>query len=124
MSTGRTLAVRMSVVVCVLLLPAAALAADVTGKITDRSGGVLPRAAVTALNIVTGETRSGTADEQGRYRIANVAPGTYVVTVMSAGFSSAVRTVIVPAAETPLAVDFTLDVGLQREDVTVTAARG
>ena len=67
MRTWRTAAVRMSLVVCVLLLPAAALASEVTGRVTDRSGGVLPRAAVTALNIVTGETHSSSADDEGRF---------------------------------------------------------
>ena len=49
--------VRLSVFLCllVLLVPAAALAADLTGRITDRSGGALPKAVVTALNIATSE---------------------------------------------------------------------
>jgi outer membrane receptor protein involved in Fe transport len=125
MSKPRTVPVRLFVVVCLLafLFPAAALAADLTGRITDRSGGVLPKAVVTALNIATGETKSATADDQGRFRIADLAPGTYLVTVGSAGFSDAARTLVVTTND-PMTADFTLDVGLQRSEVTVTAARG
>jgi outer membrane receptor protein involved in Fe transport len=107
-----------------ILLPVAAWAADLTGRVTDQSGGVLPRATVTALNTVTGDTRTSTADDQGRYRFAGLPAGTYVVTVLSAGFSSGVRTVVVQAADTATTADFTLALGLQRSDVTVTAARG
>ena len=96
-------------------------AADLTGRITDRSGGVLPQAVVTALNIATSEPKSGTADAEGRYRIADLAPGTYVVTAASRGFSDVARTVIVGATAS-VAADFTLEVGVQRSDVTVTAA--
>ena len=125
MNKPRPCLVRLSMFLCllVLLFPAAALAADLTGRITDRSGGVVARSVVTALNIATGETKSGTADAEGRYRIADLAPGTYVVTAASTGFSDAARTVIVGATDSASA-DFTLEVGAQRSDVTVTAARG
>ena len=126
MNKPRPMRVRLSVFRCllvVLLFPAAAMAADLTGRVTDRSGGVLTKSIVTALNIATGETKSGTSDAEGRYRIADLAPGTYVVTAASTGFSNAARTVIVGTTDS-VAADFTLDVGGQRSDVTVTAARG
>ena len=120
----RTVSVRQLVFVCVLLLgvPAAAMAGDLSGRITDRSGGVLPKATVRAVNIATSETRSASADAEGKYRIPELAPGTYLVTAASAGFSDASRTVVLTTDSAT--ADFTLDVGVQRSDVTVTAARG
>jgi hemoglobin/transferrin/lactoferrin receptor protein len=113
-----------SLVLLVLLLARPALAGDLTGQVMDRSGGVLPASTVTILNIANGETRSVTADDRGRYRFADVAAGTYVVTAVSSGFSEAVRTVVVPATSAPVSVDFTLDLGVLRSETTVTAARG
>ncbi len=125
MARPRTVPVRVFVVVCLLavLFPAAVLAADLTGRITDRSGGAVPKSTVTALNIATGETKSGSVDAEGRYRIASLAPGTYVITAASAGFSDVARTVVVGTTD-DVAADFTLDIGRQKSDVTVTAARG
>jgi outer membrane receptor protein involved in Fe transport len=108
----------------VVLCARPAAAAELTGQIVDRSGGVLPKAIVTVLNIADGDTRRAIADDRGRYRFADLAPGTYVVSAVSPGFSEAVRTVVVPAGPAPLVADFTLDIGVLRAETTVTAARG
>ena len=110
--------------VLLVLLAGPAVAGELAGTVTDRSGGVLPKSLVTVLNIANGEARSMTADDQGRYRFTELAAGTYVVTALSNGFSEAVRTVVVPDASAPIAVDFTLDLGVLRSETTVTAARG
>ncbi|HSG00201.1 MAG TPA: TonB-dependent receptor [Vicinamibacterales bacterium] len=112
-------------VVCLLLLLAVpAIAGDLEGRIADRSGGVLPNATVTVLNIANTETWTAAADEQGRYRVAGLAPGTYVVMAVATGFSGSVHTVVVPEDPAPVEVNFTLDLGVLRSETTVTAARG
>ncbi len=113
-----------SLLCLMLLLARPAAAGDLTGRVADRSGGVLPGSMVTILNIANSETRSVTADDQGRYRFPDLAPGTYVVTAMLSGFSEGVRTVVVPASSAAVSVDFTLDLGVLRSETTVTAARG
>ncbi len=108
----------------VFLLPSPGLAGDLAGRVTDRSGGVLPGAVVKLLNIVNNEEITTTADVEGRYVFADLAGGTYVVSVVSEGFSEAVRSLVMPVGSEKLAVDFTLDLGTLRSEVTVTAARG
>ena len=114
----------LSAVLLVLCLPLPALAGDLAGRVTDRSGGVLPGATVRLLNIVNNDETAATTDDQGRYRFADLAPGTYVLSAGSAGFSESVRSVVVPDVSAPIVVDFTLDLGTLRSEMTVTAARG
>jgi len=111
--------------VCLIfLVHVPAWAGDLEGRVADRSGGVLPNAVVTVLNIANSETQSITADAQGRYRFEGLAAGTYVVTAIANGFSEGVHTVVVPGTNAPVAVNFTLDLGALRTETTVTAARG
>ena len=42
-----------------------ATASELQGRVSDRTGGVLPGATITLLNIATGETTSTTADTNG-----------------------------------------------------------
>ncbi|HUF48785.1 MAG TPA: TonB-dependent receptor [Vicinamibacterales bacterium] len=108
----------------VLCVPAWALAGDLAGRVTDRSGGVLPGAVIRLLNIATlGEARA-VADAEGRYRFPDLAPGAYVLSVGATGFSDASRSIVIDEGPAALVVDFTLDLGVLRSEVTVTAARG
>ncbi len=111
-------------VLLLVLLAWPAWAGDLTGRVADRSGGVLPGSTVTILNIADGKTRSVTADAEGRYRFDDLAPGTYVVTALLTGFSESARTVVVSSGSAMVSADFTLDLGVLRSETTVTAARG
>src|SRR3954454_11474529 len=66
---------------------AQAQTASVTGTITDASGGAVPGASITAKNLGTTTTRTGTSDAAGAYSIANVPVGRYDVTVEKEGFT-------------------------------------
>src|SRR5262245_27905981 len=78
---------------CLALLATSAGAQTATtgtieGTVTDPNGAVVPGAAVkvTSPNLMRAQT--ATSDGQGRYRIANLPPGTYTVTVESvSGFA-------------------------------------
>ncbi len=58
------------------------------GAITDPSGAVVPGATVTLTDTATNTSRSATTNSSGRYFFADVAPGTYSLTVAKAGFST------------------------------------
>jgi hemoglobin/transferrin/lactoferrin receptor protein len=120
----RSLAV-LSLVLFPLIADAqTARAADINGQVTDRSGGAVTSATVTLLAIANGESHSIATDDKGRYRFPEPTAGTYVVTAAAKGFSDSSRTVVIAAGAAPSSVDFTLDVGVQRSETTVTAARG
>ena len=63
-----------------------ATTADLGGTIVDQSSSVLPGATVTAHNIETNYARSAMTDEQGRFLIPALQPGTYSVRAELQGF--------------------------------------
>jgi hemoglobin/transferrin/lactoferrin receptor protein len=120
----RVLSSGVPVFVLTLLLASPVFAGDLAGRVADRTGGVLPGAAVRLLDLATSETSIAFADESGEFQFDAVEPGSYLVTVSFDGFSDASRTVVVEAGASTLRADFTLDLGSLRQEVTVAAARG
>jgi len=76
-----------------LLFPAAALAqAAITGLVKDASGGVLPGVTVeVASPVLIEKVRSVTTDATGQYRVVDLRPGSYSVTISVAGFKTVKR---------------------------------
>src|SRR5712664_4409134 len=111
--------------VCGVFFAAAAQAqfkASIQGTVLDSKGGVVAGAKVTVTNQNTGVVRETTASDQGFYRINELPPGSYTVTVEAAGFKKTVSKNIVVQAEEPRGFDVTLQVGAVTESVTVTAS--
>ena len=81
-----------SVSLLVLALSAVAFAQSTTtgsigGVVTNPAKEVVSGATVTAKNIGTSKEDTATTDDTGRFKVANLQPGVYSVTVSSAGFS-------------------------------------
>src|SRR5262245_65488282 len=66
---------------------------DVSGSITDGTGGVLPGATVTAVCTATNQSRNTTTDAQGTFTIPALPICLYRVTAEIAGFKTVVRDV-------------------------------
>ena len=93
------------------------------GRITDQNAAVLPGAEVHVKLIKTGLTRNTTSDAEGRYRLVQLEPGTYVIRVSFPGFASQEFTNVSTVSGQSLQFDATLipsDVVV--EPVVVTAA--
>jgi len=115
----------MLVLSCVTFFAAAAHAqfkASIQGTILDSKGGVVAGAKVTVTNQNTGVVRETTASDQGFYRINELPPGSYTVTVEASGFKQTISKDIVVEAEQPRGFDVTLQVGAVQESVTVSAS--
>jgi outer membrane receptor protein involved in Fe transport len=65
------------------------------GVVTNPNKEVVPNAAVTVLNKGTAREDAATTDDQGRFKVANLQPGTYTVTINGSGFSAYTQDVTV-----------------------------
>jgi hypothetical protein len=98
--------------------------ASIQGTVMDSQGTVVPGAKVTVTNQATGVTRDAVASDQGFYRINELPPGNYTVTVEATGFKQTVSKDIFVEAEQPRGFDVTLQVGNVQESITVSASAG
>ena len=106
----------------VMLMPAAAWAqATIAGEVRDTSGGVLPGVTVEAASpALIEKVRSGTTDNNGRYRIEDLRPGTYTVTFTLPGFTTTRREELMVGGTGVISVDTEMRVGGVQETITVT----
>lgn len=96
--------------------------ASLQGTVLDHQGGAVPGAKVTVTNQDTGASRETVASAEGFYRISELPPGKYTVTVESAGFKKVISKDVEVKAEEPRGFDVTLNVGAVTDQVTVTAS--
>ena len=95
----------------------------ISGQVTDGTGAVLPGSTVEATSpaLIEG-VRVVVTDNQGRYSITALRPGSYVVTFSLSGFSVLQREGIELTSGFTATVDAELNVGTLEETVTVTGA--
>src|SRR5215216_6249069 len=60
---------------------------SIGGVVSNPNKEVVPGAAVTVKNMGTNKEDTATNDDTGRFKVANLQPGNYSVTVNSTGFS-------------------------------------
>ena len=78
------------------------------GRVMDQNAAVLPGAEVVAKLVKTGQKRTTTSDAEGRYRLIQLEPGTYVIHVSYPGFASQEITGVVTVSGQSLQFDATL----------------
>lgn len=104
------------VVLCLVLASSVAYAqgvgasGNIQGTVTDQSGAVLPKATITVADTQTGLQRTAVTDVAGQFRVPNLAPATYDVSVRVPGFATAVRKGVVVSIGQTVISDFQLKV--------------
>ncbi|MGC2389899.1 MAG: carboxypeptidase-like regulatory domain-containing protein, partial [Candidatus Acidiferrum sp.] len=121
-----TLSLMLAFVVGVgtLMVPAAvAQTSDgtIVGTVTDSSGAAVPKAKVTATSKELGAERSTVTDSAGGYRIENLLPGTYTVSVEANGFTHFELAGIHVKGSLEVSANAQLQVGSMSSTVTVEA---
>src|SRR6267378_1745348 len=96
--------------------------AQLSGRVTDESGGVLPGVTVTATQTDTGFVRSDVTDGSGAYILSNLPTGPYRLEASLSGFRTYVQTGIVLQVAASPVVNVSLVVGSLEESVTVEGA--
>jgi len=94
----------------------------IKGVLTDASGAPLPGASVVAESPVLMGKMAAVTDENGDYRLVNLPPGTYTITVSLPGFKTVKQAgVLVQVGQTYL-VNLQTDASALNEEITVTGA--
>ena len=109
------------ILVSAVSLSAQVTTGDITGTVTDQSGGAVAGATVSAVCPDTNQTRAVTSGSSGEYRLSGMAICVYKVSVSLEGFKTAARDVTVTVAQLTKA-DFKLQVGQRNETIEVEAA--
>lgn len=93
----------------------------ISGTVYDANGAALPKATVTVKNIGTNAVQTTTSDASGYFRVTNLVPTSYEVTVTASGFATykAEKVIVEVGRTTELAPK--LNVGSTSEQVIVTA---
>src|SRR5947208_11819270 len=117
--------IRLVLLWCFLLLPAIlwaqAESGNIVGVVKDISGAVIPGVSVEAASPALIERiRTAVSDEQGRYRIGDLRPGTYTATFTLPGFSTLKRDGIELTTGFTATVNGELKVGTLQETITVS----
>jgi hypothetical protein len=97
----------------------AAVGGNISGTVKDRSGAVIPEAAVTAANLDTGVRQTIATNGAGVFSFPGLPVGHYDVDIDSAGFKPYRRAGMTVDVNSALRVDAVLDVGESSETVTV-----
>jgi len=112
--------------VVLALVCCASLAAQVTlstirGTVRDASNAVVTNAEVTVVHQETNAKRTLSTNQSGDFEIPDIPPGTYRLSVNSAGFKTAVVNDIILEMGAVRRVDVALEVGTIGSEVTVNA---
>ncbi|HEX8146287.1 MAG TPA: TonB-dependent receptor [Pyrinomonadaceae bacterium] len=91
------------------------------GVVQDPRGAVVSNASVTARNEETNKEVSATTDSEGRFRVPQLEPGTYTVTINAAGFAAFTQQKVVVEIGRVTPLDIDLGVAGAQETVQVTS---
>src|SRR5687767_14495883 len=106
----------------VILFPAVVSAqTTIAGTIRDSSGGVLPGVTVEAASpVLIEKVRTAISDSSGQYRITELLPGTYTVSISLPGFATVKREGVEVTGVGVITINADLKVGDIQETITVT----
>lgn len=126
MSHATRRAVRRAILLLCLTLVASPAAAQfdrsqLSGRVKDAQGGLVPGASVIATNEQTQLNWTTVTDQTGFYTFPNLPPGKYTVSTELQGFKKSLQKNVPLDAAASVTLDFTLETGALSESVTVTA---
>jgi outer membrane receptor protein involved in Fe transport len=93
----------------------------IVGTVLDKSGLAVPKAKVIGSSTELGVVREFTTDSTGSYRLENLPPGHYSVTVEAAGFSKFEIANVAVKGSLEVTVNANLEIGSVANTITVEA---
>src|SRR5262245_39144498 len=115
---------RFARVVCLITLACVPAMAQTTtgsivGSVTDKTGALIPGAAITVTNTDTGSTNKTVTDSSGNYAVTPLPVGHYSVTVEARGFKKSISGGITLNLQDRIGVNVVLELGQITETVEV-----
>ncbi|MGA2560874.1 MAG: carboxypeptidase-like regulatory domain-containing protein [Terracidiphilus sp.] len=92
---------------------------SLSGRVTDKSGAIIPGANVKLTLIATSATRDNTANGAGEFQFSQLAPGRYNLVISATGFQTVERSGIDILVSQPATVNVALPVAGVTEHVDV-----
>ena len=96
--------------------------AQISGVVSDESGGALPGVEVQVTQTATGATRFVVTDDRGQYLLGNLPIGPYKLEAKLQGFSTYERTGLTLTVGANPVINVMLKIGTVQETVTVVAS--
>ncbi|MGD0212273.1 MAG: TonB-dependent receptor [Terriglobales bacterium] len=90
----KSVATLLACLLCATLLAHAqgvGTSGEISGTVTDSSGGVVLKATVNAVDTQTGLKRTAVTNGTGQFRLTGLPPATYDISAEMAGFATAIR---------------------------------
>ncbi|MGD0734847.1 MAG: carboxypeptidase regulatory-like domain-containing protein [Terracidiphilus sp.] len=106
---------------CVGLLAQSGTSSAISGTVLDPFRAALPDAAITATDVDTKAERTVRTNQDGRFLISQVNPGTYTVSVRAPGFAEQISQPLAVEVGRTATVNFNLAVSGASQTVEVTA---
>ena len=119
---GKLFLVSCLVFICTGLVSAQSTTTGAIGGVVQNPNKeVVAGAAITVRNMGTNKEDTATTDDSGRFKVANLQPGAYSVTVNSSGFSTLTQDNVIVEVGRETSLDVGLSVGPVTGQVDVTA---
>ncbi len=93
---------------------------EVTGTVTDSSGGVVVKATVNVVDSQTGLKRTATTNANGQFRVTGLSPANYDITTEMPGFATEIRRRVPVAIGETVVTDFKLKLSKVATVIEVT----
>lgn len=90
------------------------------GRVTDKSGAIIPGADVKLVSATTNASRTATTNASGEFQFSQLAPGRYNLTVSASGFEPSEKNGMDLLVGQPATVNVTLTVASVTSQVVVT----
>jgi outer membrane receptor protein involved in Fe transport len=116
---------RLTLIACLMLSMSALAFAQSTvtgaigGVITNPNKEVVPGAAIAVRNTETNKEDAATSDDEGRFRVTNLNPGIYAVTINATGFGAFTQDAVVVEVGRVTSLDVPLSIAGQTATVQV-----
>jgi hypothetical protein len=106
---------------CGIVFGQAVSTGQISGRITDRSGAVLPGVEISAKQTDTGLARTSLTNETGSYTLPNLPLGPYQLEAVLPGFRTFVQTGITLQVNANVVIDAVMEVGEVTQTIEVQA---